>query len=49
MKITEDRKISIVVAIYFAMAMSLFALLSCKSKKDANCDAYGKVEKHANP
>jgi preprotein translocase subunit SecG len=44
MKITEDRKITIWLSA-LVIATSLFIVFSsCKSSKDANCDAYSKTE-----
>ena len=42
MKITEDRKITILLIACFFLVITLIG--SCKSSKNANCDAYGKIE-----
>jgi len=43
MKMTENKKIVILLIACFLLTITLIG--SCKSSKNANCDAYGKIEK----
>lgn len=44
MKMTEDRKITIWISVLVIAVTLLIMFSSCKSSKDANCDAYSKTE-----
>ena len=42
MQMTENKKITILLIACFLLTITLIG--SCKSSKNANCDAYGKIE-----